>query len=57
MDVILTLSPPGSKRISVPAGLVERRGQIRTDSTHGPAAVRRLNRAMIAENLRDTLEE
>ncbi|MEU7061187.1 transposase [Streptomyces sp. NPDC046197] len=42
----------------VEAGLVKRRGRIRTDSTHVLAAVRRLNRAeLVAETLRCALEE
>lgn len=40
------------------AGLVRRRGRIRTDSTHVLAAVRRLNRGeLVAETLRCALEE
>ncbi|MCX4589124.1 hypothetical protein OG819_04985 [Streptomyces sp. NBC_01549] len=40
------------------AGLVRRRGRIRTDSTHVPAAVRRLNRGeLVAETLRCALED
>ncbi|MEU3620744.1 transposase [Streptomyces sp. NPDC006872] len=40
------------------AGLVKRRGQIRTDSTHVLAAVRRLNRGeLVAETLRCALED
>ncbi|WP_329565045.1 IS1182 family transposase [Streptomyces sp. NBC_01361] len=40
------------------AGLVKRRGRIRTDSTHVLAAVRRLNRGeLVAETLRVALEE
>ncbi|MER5402392.1 transposase [Streptomyces sp. NPDC002599] len=40
------------------AGLVKRRGRIRTDSTHVLAAVRRLNRGEpVAETLRCALEE
>ncbi|MEU6557410.1 transposase [Streptomyces sp. NPDC046915] len=42
----------------VEAGLVRRRGRIRTDSTHVLAAVRRLNRGeLVAETLRCALEE
>ncbi|MGW6476354.1 transposase [Streptomyces sp. NPDC055059] len=40
------------------AGLVKRRGRVRTDSTHVLAAVRRLNRGeLVAETLRAALEE
>ncbi|MFE2972882.1 transposase [Streptomyces sp. NPDC059340] len=40
------------------AGLVKRRGRIRTDSTHVLAAVRRLNRGeLVAETLRCALED
>ncbi len=40
------------------AGLVKRRGRVRTDSTHVLAAVRRLNRGeLVAETLRVALEE
>lgn len=40
------------------AGLVKRRGRIRTDSTHVLAAVRRLNRGeLVAETLRCSLED
>ncbi len=40
------------------AGLVKRRGRLRTDSTHVLAAVRRLNRGeLVAETLRCALEE
>ncbi|CCK32807.1 transposase IS4 family protein [Streptomyces davaonensis JCM 4913] len=40
------------------AGLVKRRGRIRTDPTHVLAAVRRLNRGeLVAETLRCALEE
>jgi transposase len=42
----------------VAAGLVKRRGRVRTDSTHVLAAARRLNRAeLVAETLRLALEE
>ncbi|MGP4030356.1 transposase [Actinomadura sp. 3N407] len=42
----------------VAAGLVKRRGRVRTDSTHVLAAVRRLNRAeLVGETLRAALEE
>ncbi|MEU0929013.1 IS1182 family transposase [Streptomyces malaysiensis] len=42
----------------VTAGLVKRRGRVRTDSTHVLAAVRRLNRGeLVAETLRTALEE
>ncbi len=42
----------------VAAGLVKRHGQMRTDSTHVLAAVRKLNRVeLIAETLRAALEE
>lgn len=42
----------------VAAGLVKRRGRIRTDSTHVLAAARRLNRGeLVAESLRVALEE
>ncbi|MGW1784565.1 hypothetical protein ACWCQQ_36455 [Streptomyces sp. NPDC002143] len=40
------------------AGLVKRRGRVRTDSTHVLAAVRRLNRGeLVAETLRCALED
>jgi transposase len=40
------------------AGLINRRGRVRTDSTHVLAAVRRLNRVeLVAETLRAALEE
>ncbi|MER5601676.1 hypothetical protein [Streptomyces sp. NPDC002265] len=40
------------------AGLVKRRGRIRTDSTYVLAAVRRLNRGeLVAETLRCALED
>jgi transposase len=40
------------------AGLVKRRGRVRTDSTHVLAAVRRLNRAeLFGESMRAALEE
>lgn len=42
----------------VAAGLVKRRGRLRTDSAHVLAAVRRLNRGeLVAETLRRALEE
>ncbi|WP_275562817.1 hypothetical protein [Streptomyces sp. 5-6(2022)] len=42
----------------VAAGLVKRRGRVRTDSTHVLTAVRRLNRGeLVAETLRTALEE
>ncbi|MFI0451257.1 IS1182 family transposase [Actinomadura sp. 6N118] len=42
----------------VAAGLVKRRGRVRTDSTHVLAAVRRLNRVeLVGETLRAALEE